>query len=345
MTEGIYSIDIDLQSGDAIIALVDEDQNVEVARVDSGCTIILDGSFLPIQGIPNSVFIEQDQYGILPFSIEAIESSGGLNSQLDFTIDRYGDDVLFDQTTFFPSKKEIEGELESSEDEIEVNSPRTKIQIWGDATAGIRGLKFGSLLGLAHEEKIEPDETIRLPRFTWSSSGVDINSILLVGRENGQIDQYIFKAPASARDEGFTINSSILPELSPLRSNPIEGITSNKNSPYVYISSRRGVAFLNPENLKIDSFVKTPQDLILGFHTSENVLWGTSPSEGSIYKIYPKDYEEPSSSSTEIESTSSSSFSSFSSSSASSVSSASSSSSQGSSLSSSSSSSLSSFGI
>ena len=60
--EGIYTIDIDLQSGDAFVSLVDVDGNVEIARIDSGCSSVIDGCILPIQGVPGSIIIDQNTY-------------------------------------------------------------------------------------------------------------------------------------------------------------------------------------------------------------------------------------------------------------------------------------------
>lgn len=323
--EGIYSIDIDLQSGDAFVSLVDVDGNVEVARIDRGCSSVIDGCILPIQGTPGAVFIEQNRFGVLPFSIEVLQGSVKSNSQMDFSIDGINSAQEFDREIFFTGKTEIEGDFESSEDEVEIDNSRTKIQIWASGDTGIRSVKFGSLPGLAHETEIIPSETIRLPRFTWSSLGVKIESLLFIGRENGQIDQYVFSPSEliGAKESELVANNSISPTINPLRINEINGICTNNESPSVFLSSKRGVIMVDAETLKIISFVKTPQDLKISLQEPKDVLWGVSTAEGSICKIYEKDVESFSSDSSEstVLRTTSSSISSISSSSLSSISS------------------------
>ena len=168
--DDIYSIDIDLQTGEAFVGLIDVDGNTEIVRIDRSCSEIIDGSIMPFQDIPGSIYIEQDSQGVLPFSIEGETAVGTSNKELGFSITAAAETEAFNPVEFFVEKTEIEGDFDSSEDEIEVDSPLTKIQVWGGEYEGINGILAGVVPGLAHEEIRVPTETTRLPVFTWTSS-------------------------------------------------------------------------------------------------------------------------------------------------------------------------------
>lgn len=303
---GVYSIDIDLETGDAFIASVFSNDYMGIVRLDSSCSQIIDTSTIPIQESPGSLFIDQGRYGLLPFSIEIVGSPNSSNGQLGFSITT-DNGLEFDDNVFMSAPTEIEGVLTGDEDSVEFGEPSKLVEIWGDGNAGVNEVKAGSLPGLAFETSRTLDRIVRLPRFSWSSSAIQSNLLFFVGRDNGQIDQYRLNENVIAnKGEVFTLSKSRSGRLNPLLKNPITGIAANLKSQTIYFSSQRGVEMLDVSTLQPLAFVNTSPDFIACEQEPPSNLWGVSPANGYLYTLNRDDISSSSTESTEVKTTSSS---------------------------------------
>jgi hypothetical protein len=302
--EGVYVIDVDLETGEAYIGLRNKSMYFEIVKLDSGCSEIIDRSVVPIQDDPTGLIIDQGRQGILPFSIEKIQ---GIQTQSEPPVPSNGiTNQEFVDNFFEEDPQELIADMSESEDDIGVKSPNSKIQVWVDDKAGIHSVKLGSLPGLAFESSRNVKNVIRLPSFSWLSNSVKGGEVLYIGRDSGKVDKYSIDQTLTRNTGSLLLLESLDPRLSPIGAHGITGIASNPSSQNVFVSSENGTMLIDASTLKPLAYAATPLDFIASLQEPKNILWGISQKDGKMFKIERSDIESESTESTNILTTSSS---------------------------------------
>ena len=316
--KGIQTLDIDMTTGNALVTVFDGGKKNTLLRIDSGCSFVLDEIEVPMDEPPVAMLIEQNANGILPFLIESQEVEASKEQQLPFSINGARTSDRFDKDAFFADKTEIEGI--SKDLIIETDENKITVLVWGSEKHGIKEVKIGTVPTLPHEKFKKAKNAIRLPMFSWKSKKVKTNDLLIIGRENGQIDQYVLNINSSkpisrsteetGKKEPLIKRGTLLGEYTPLLNNKITSISTNKKSQRIFITSARGIMSVEAESLLPLEFSYICHDLISQTQEPQGILWGMSQKDGGVYRIKEKEFEREStssSSSTHLMTTSSSS--------------------------------------